>query len=628
MNIRATLAAAVLLGSGFALTPAHAVEEDELPTAESIENLQALIADVIEESGVPAVGIAMVDESGPVWVGALGKASLEDDVDADEYSMFRIGSTSKMFVSLSVLKLVEEGRLSLDDKLADLAPEIEFENPWENTDPIRIVHLLEHTTGWDDIHLPEYAHNVDPPVSLKEGLDYHPHSRRSRWVPGTRSSYCNAGPPVAAYVVQKITGQDFEDYVQENFFDPMGMETMTYRRSEAYRDKGVTLYANGNQPQPYWNISMRPSGSINASPRDMAKFVAFFLNRGSANDEQLVSPDSIDRMETPGSTTAARAGQEVGYALSNYASRHNSFIYQEHGGGVIGGLTEFAYLPEAGVGHAIMVNSDNFQAFADISDLVRNFETRNLAESEIPQADPITDAHREVQGLYHPINSRQQAGYFLDRIFGVARFWFEDDELLRKNLLGGDDPLVYLAASPTLYRSGDTGAIALSRVEDPLAGPVLHAGLTVYRPVSPVIAYGQLAIAALWGLSIATSLLYALVWGVRRLRKRIPPGATIRVRAWPLMASVSIVAVVALFSMGMSDPFNALGKPSPVSIGITVATIAFALFALAGAYTSVKVRGEQMNAVNYWHSAISSGLHLIVALYLAWFGVIGLMTWT
>lgn len=199
------------------------VEETPAPT--TVEELETAIAGVLEEYEVPAIGIAMVDENGPVWVTAMGKSNLAADINADTESMFRIGSTSKMFVALSVLKLVEEGRLSLDDKVGELAPEIEFENQWESTDPVRVVHLLEHTTGWDDIHLPEYGHNDPTPATLKEGLDFHPHSRVSRWKPGSRMSYCNSGPPVAAYIVQKITGQDFEDYVQENFFAPLGMQT-------------------------------------------------------------------------------------------------------------------------------------------------------------------------------------------------------------------------------------------------------------------------------------------------------------------------------------------------------------------------------------------------------------------
>jgi CubicO group peptidase (beta-lactamase class C family) len=162
-------------------------EDEERPVPQTLDELRAAINEVMEEHDVPAVGIAMVDETGPVLVDAWGKANVEEDTDANADSMFRIGSTSKMFVALSVLKLVEEGRLSLDDRLADLAPEVEFENPWEETHPVLLAHLLEHTTGWDDIHLPEYAHNDPTPATLREGLDFHPHSRVSRWMPGSRS---------------------------------------------------------------------------------------------------------------------------------------------------------------------------------------------------------------------------------------------------------------------------------------------------------------------------------------------------------------------------------------------------------------------------------------------------------
>ena len=601
-------------------------EEEVEEKPETLEELKEAIAAVLEEHGLPAVGIAMLDETGPVWIGAIGKADLENEVDADEHSMFRIGSTSKMFVALAVLKLVEEGRLSLDARVADLVPDIAFENRWEETDPVRVVHLLEHTTGWDDIHLPEYANNDPTPLTLKQGLDFHPHSRVSRWKPGSRMSYCNAGPPVAAYIVETVSGQEFESYIEEHFFAPMGMETMTYRLSDDVAAHGVVSYMNGNEPQDYWHIIMRPSGSINASPGDMARMVAFFLNRGVASDRQLLAPESLDRMERTESTSAARAGQEVGYGLHNYASFHDSWAYREHNGGVNGGITELAYLPEAGVGHAIMVNSDNVPAFQAISELVRDFETRKLEAREIQGDVVIGDAHKAIEGLYQPINSRQQAGYFLDRVFGIQKLWFDGNELQRKALLGGDVN-TYVPASPTLYRDDDTGLIALSSVVDPLAGPVVHAGSLVIQPVSPLLVYGQLGVAILWGLAIATSFLYFLVWGVRKLRGKIPAGATMRIRVWPLLAGLSIAAFIGLFVMGASDPFQQFGKPSAIAVGIMLSTLMFALFAALGVSTAIRERNTPMNRVNYWYSSIASFVHGIVALYLLWFGVIGLMTW-
>jgi CubicO group peptidase (beta-lactamase class C family) len=622
-NTLGLLASLFLLGLA-APVPADE-EEAERPVPQSLDELRAAITEVMEEYDVPAVGIAMVDATGPVLVDAWGKANVEEDIDADANSMFRIGSTSKMFVALSVLKLVEEGRLSLDDRLADLAPEIEFQNPWEETNPVLLAHLLEHTTGWDDIHLPEYAHSDPTPATLREGLDFHPHSRISRWVPGSRSSYCNSGPPVAAYIVQKITGQDFEEYVRESFWEPMGMETMTYRLSDDFRSKGVTLY-QGGEPQEYWHISMRPSGSINASPVDMAKFASFFVNRGNVNGVQLISEASLQRMELPATTSAAAVGQEAGYGLHNYSSRHKNWVYREHNGGVNGGLTEFSYLPEAKVGHAVMINSGAGAAYMEISDLVRDYETRNLVAPEAPVAAAIGAEHKAIEGLYFPINPRQEIARFIEQPLGVFKLWFEENELKLKPLLGGE-ARSYAAAGDNLYLDMETGAVTVSSVEDPLDGPVVHAGTQVIKPVSPFLAYGQLAIAALWGLSIAISIPYALVWGVRRLRGKIPSGPAIRIRVLPLLAGLSVIAFLTLFSVGMRDPFATLGQPTFISIGIMLMTVAFALFAALGLITAIRERGTKMNRVNYWYATTSSVLHCIVVAYLASFGIVGLMTW-
>ena len=613
----------LLLVSLLGITPAWADEEKKVPA--SLDELKILVAETIEEHQVPAVGIAMLGPEGEVWVGSLGKANLENDVPADADTLYRIGSTSKMFVALSVLKLVEQGRLSLDDRLSDLAPEIEFENPWEDTNPVRVVHLLEHTTGWDDIHLPEYAHNDPTPVTLKEGLDYHPHSRTSRWKPGTRMSYCNSGPPVAAYIVEKLTGLDFEDYVQFNFFDPLGMDSATYRMNEAVLQRGATLYSNG-EPQDYWHISMRPSGSINASPRDMARFVRFFLERGRLEDWALVSEASLERMERSETTSGARAGLEVGYGLHNYSSTHEGWVYREHNGGVNGGLTELAYLPEAGAGHAIMINSDSGTAFREISRLVRAFETRELEKNTVEKTMELTDADRELEGLYFPINPRAQIGFFMERIFNVQELWISGDRMARKAMLNGE-PVYYFPAGEGRYVSEKTGRVSMVATTDPLAGDVLQYGTRVLKPVSTAQVYLQFLVLVLWGLAIAGSLLFAPVWIVRRIRGKIEPGAAIRVRLWPLLAALSAVAFVLLFMLGMKDPFDQLGGPGLVSVGIMLCSILFAIFAFLGVVCAVATRHRSINRAAWWSSAIASFLHIVVTVYLLMHGVIGVMTW-
>jgi hypothetical protein len=305
---------------------------------------------------------------------------------------------------------------------------------------------------------------------------------------------------------------------------------------------------------------------------------------------------------------------------------HKNWVYRAHNGGVNGGLTELAYLPEQKLGYAFMINSGNGAVFGEISDLIRDYQTRDLEAPVIASGVDITDGHRALAGFYSPINSRQEISYFLDRVFGIQKIWFEDDKMMRKALLGGETS-AYVAVSPTLFTSDETGVSALSHVVDPLVGAVIHSGMLVLKPASPLLVYGQLGVVALWGLSIALSIGFLLIWGVRRLRGKIAPGPAIRIRIWPLFAGLSVILFVWMFSLGIADPFTTLASPTFISVTIMIATIAFAAFTLAGIHAAVSYRKTEMNRGTYWFSAISSGIQLIIVLYLTSFGVIGIMTW-
>ena len=601
-------------------------EENVEKPVETISDLKEALENVLSETSNPAVGIALVNKEGPIWVAGLGKSNVEDDVDANENTMFRIGSTSKMFASLSILKLQEEGRVNLDDKVRDLVPEIEFENQWEETDPVRVAHLLEHTTGWDDIHLTEYAHSDPDPISLKDGLDFHPHSRISRWVPGSRMSYCNSGPPVAGYIVEKITGKAYEDYVQETFFKPMGVENMTYFYTDEYEKLGATLYIEG-EPQPYWHILVRASGSINASPKDMAKMMMFFLNRGVADSVQIVSEASLNRMETPSTTSGAKAGLEAGYGLSNYSSTHEEFVYREHNGGVNGGITEFSYLPEYGLGHVIMINSGDGSTFRKISNLVRNFETKDLKRKVPVLPTELSEAHKALAGYYVTINPRQQGGYFMERIMNIQHLKAEDGFLTVKELLGGE-PEKYIPSTDKLFRAEKTGVITMAVVEDPLEGKSVQIDNQVMKPVSAIMAFGQLAIVGLWVLFLVSSILYGFIWVARYFLKKIEPGPSVTIRLWPLVTSLLLVLTVIFIIIGINDPFVLLGSPGFVSVTIMILSILFALAAVWSILNVIRVRKSDINKLIYWYAAILSCLHFIASFYLLWHGIVGVRTWS
>jgi len=594
--------------------------------AQSIQELQQQLTKILTDTHTPGVSIAIVHRDGPEWVTALGKADVVSNRDATAWTLFRIGSTSKAFASFSILKLVREGKLSLDDPIHKLIPEIGYDNKWESTDPVRVVHLLEHTTGWDDLHLREYAKDA-PHMSLREALDFGRSSRHSRWRPGTRMAYCNSGPAVAAYIVEKVTGQRFEDYVEQNLFQPIGMKTATYFKPDA--SQTTTLYHDdGRTPYSYWNITYRPAGAINASAQDMAAYVQFYLNRGAVSGTQVVPSSEIDRMESPASTWAAREGLKAGYGLSNYWSFNDGFVYHGHNGGVEGGLTEMAYLPEHNIGYFYSINSGNGDAFSKIGKAIRAYITLHLQRGALPAAASLPSDAADYAGFYEPDSPCQEMIRFLDRLAGLSRLHFDDGKMLLSSVngtstfvpvsghlfryVGKDDPPEPAASAALLTPNSD--------------GRFIHAGVTLKR-IPTWFALFEVVLTALVVVAMISILLYAPVWIIGGFfKKRRRPEERL-MRIWPLLAMLCLVAFVAVFILSSGDIIGRLGNVTLWSLAIFASTLLFGVLSLVSAWATWKGRGEGVRRSVRIYSMIVSAALVIATIYLAYWGILGLRTW-
>jgi CubicO group peptidase (beta-lactamase class C family) len=606
--------------------------EKKDPAPRTLDELKASIGRILTETKTPGAGIAIVTRDQIALADGVGKADAAAGRPATADTLFRIGSVSKAFTSLSILKLREEGRLQLTDPVRKYAPDIAFQNPWESTDPIRIVHLLEHTTGWDDIHLAEYASNDPKPLTLFEGLAYHPDSRTSRWRPGTRMAYCNAGPPVAAYIVEKITGKRFEDYVQENLFGPIHMPTASYFYTPAVRQHLTTLYAaDGVRTVLYRHITVRPSGAINASPLDMANYVRFYLNRGAVDGTPIIRPESIDRMEHAESTLAARDGLRFGYGLSNYATIDDrGFVWHGHNGGIDGGLTEMAYLPDAGIGYAYMINATNGAAFGSIHKLVTAFLTRDLAPPAMPAPAAVPRAlAAPYTGWAQPANPRVQMTYFMDRIMGLARLSLGGQNLVLAPVQG--PPRTFVPVTDRLWRDVKQPAATLALISDTRDGRFVQAGGPMFAIVPAWEAWSEIGGAALALLLLATSVLYALYWIPALLFRRLRPLPGSRlylsVRALPLVAILLLLATAGVFALAGGDSIDRLGNITAWSISICVLTILFAVTSLAALLQAWRARHWAVRRGVRVHALLVAAACTAITIYLASWGMIGLRTW-
>lgn len=613
------------------LTPiCFAADNKENPKpAQSIAELRLQVEKILKDTRTPGVSVAIVHREGPEWVAGLGIADVASGRATTADTLFRIGSTSKAFVSLSILMLAGQGKLSLQDPVHKLAPDVWFENRWEATDPVRVVHLLEHTTGWDDIHLREYAKDA-PDMSLRDGLDYDHHSRTSRWPPGTRMAYCNSGPPVAAYIVEKLTGQRFEDFVTQNLFQPIGMKTATYFQSAP--GTATTLYHDdGKTPYRYWNILMRPAGSINASANDMAAYVQFYLNRGAMNGKQIVPAADIDRMEVPTTTWAARDGLKNGYGLSNYWTMEDGFVYHGHDGGVEGGLTDMAYMADYNVGYFFSINSGNGDAFDKIAKAIRGYITNKLQKPAIPAVATFAPDAAEYAGWYEPDSPRVEFIHFVERLTGLNRMRFKDGRLLVTSLGGKDE--IYLPVEGKQFRH-----LPKKDAPDPVAslelltpndeGRFVEAGFgNTMKRIPTGLAFTEIVITVFVVLSLVSILVYAPFWLLAGLSRKRRRPAERGIRLWPLIAVLSLVAFVGTFILCGDDLLARLGSLTGWSATLFLTSIAFALAGLGSAVSLLRLPAEGVRPrVRRFSLVVTLALWIAIT-YLAYWGMIGFRSW-
>lgn len=604
------------------------VNAGEPERIDTLDALQNEVRRLHAGSANTALGIALIDRGELVWLDAEGLANSEHQVAATPDTLFRIGSTSKMFTALAVLKLVEEGRLDLNAPLRELLPELEFHNPWEDEHPVRLVHMLEHTSGWHDTSLAEYAHSDSAPAQLRQVIHQFPQARHSRWVPGTRFAYCNTGTGVAAYVVEKITGMPFEDYVQQTFFDPLGMATATYFLPDNALQTLAQPYIKG-EPQDYWHIIYRAAGAVNASPRELAKLLQFYLNRGQIDTHTLVPARAIERMEMPHTTLANPLGVTAGYGLANYTSGYKNYnvTFHGHNGDMMGATSDLAYAPELGGGYSIVTTGADWGAMQAIGDTLRDYLLRDREPQPLePMALP--EQFRALDGVYRPINPRRDFSQALPLALDAMTFRADEHYLHRMPLLGGwDAPSADYSADGKRLIDQWTGLPAVAIVHDPLVGEVVQVGTDLYQRTSGAWVWGQLLVLGGTLLLSALALVYAIVWlPLTVVRKQFgSPSAQLQV--WPLLSCTLLVAIIVIVSLGTSD-FTAMLPWTLVSTSLFVLTLAYGLSA---AWNFVLIYRRRNSGVRRWVFCawtLVVLLHAAVALHMASHGMLGARIWT
>jgi CubicO group peptidase (beta-lactamase class C family) len=626
--------------------PATCLGQDQRPAADSagrfvppatIQELEQRIRHLLDSTKTPGAGLAIVRHDSVILAQGFGKGRLEPERAATAATLFRIGSTSKAFVALTAMQLQREGKLSIQDPIRKHLPGFWYENPWEATDPIRIVHLLEHTSGFDDNSVYTYAHSDPTPLTLEQGLALDTTTRVSRWRPGTRFSYCNTGPAIVALIIERTEGKPFEQVIQERFFDPLGMRTATYLYPDTTRVEMADLYdGDGEVPLPYWHVFIRPAGSINASAYDMAQYVRFLLGRGTIDGTTIVEREDIERMERAETWIGTRAGLGAGYGLHLYRTPDTTgFVWTGHNGGVQGGLSDMRYLPDAGVGYAMQINTGDGAVLRGLARLVHGFLTRDIPRPPEPPVGHVpSEVAAEFGGWYRSVAPRQQHLYFLERIGSLTRVAFAGDTVRMRPLL--DTPITLVAVDSLRFRRPGESVASVAFLRDE-ANDRPHGvesfGLGSMTRVSGLQAVGELAATVAWLAGVVIGLLALVLVPVRalvrRLRKR-PLQPSVARPLWRALIVASLLVLAPFVAMMVGGAgISELGNLTMVSGTMYLAGLSFAAWAVFGFGLALR-RGQarsRWGSLSLWTARGLLAVHLIAAAYLVYWGPIGWKTW-
>ncbi|MEM6801864.1 MAG: serine hydrolase domain-containing protein [Bacteroidota bacterium] len=576
---------------------------------------------------VPAAQIAIVHKDSLVRTYNLGISHIDTEKPVTDSTMFRIGSVTKSFTALAVMLLVEDGKLSLDDKVRDLAPELPFENAWEETDPISLAHLLEHTTGFDDMRLVEYVKN-GAEMNTLEGMQFYPDSKVSRWRPGTHMSYCNSGPPMAAYIVEKISGKTIEDFIGERLFDPLGMNHSSFFLDE-YVEKHLAGGYLGpkNKPTDYWHFIGRASGSINSTATEMSSYIRLFLNKGQVNDSlKLISEESLYRIERPQTTLAAKAGEELGYGLNIRCMDYKGTRVCGHNGGMEGFLTNMRYIPSKDMGFIIFVNKR--EGIYPLVEAVLDFVIDPEDQWKIPSTS-TEGLNPNFLGYYRTASSRNSFARFMEWYLNIA--WIEEqgDSLFFNSLTGEKEVLSVVNKQKLIQYSRYGAAMPMILTKDLDGNTILQEsiyGRNYYKTRAWVVwGFGILSLAAI--LVLLSFFIYPLFLGIRYLfsNNRIFPSAY----TLPFLTSFFYLLTMIAFIIGFTDPdvINSLGKPNPITICIFLGSVLFGLFGLISIYQAIRKLNSPLSVSIRVYLVLGAISFALVIVYYTYFQILGIRTW-
>lgn len=322
------------------------------------------------------------------------KARKPATVDA---TLFRPGSISKTFTWTAVMQLYQQGKIDLNRDVNDY---LDFKIPARFGKPITMKDLMTHTPGLEETIKDLFVSDAADLVPLRQYLLAH--EPKEIFPPGTTPAYSNYGATLAGYIVQRVSGMPFDDYIEKNIFQPLGMTHSTFRQPlpdnlKPLMSQGYNLASQ--PPKDFEFVQAWPAGSSSVTAEDMAHFMIAHLQNGEYNGARILNPETAELMH---SSLFGLVPNLNAMAYGFYEESRNGQRIIGHGGDTQWFHSDMHLMLDAHVGFFISYNSAGQPEFSGRTALWVTFLNRYFPYTPPPAkqvANAAQDA-RSVVGTY------------------------------------------------------------------------------------------------------------------------------------------------------------------------------------------------------------------------------------
>jgi CubicO group peptidase (beta-lactamase class C family) len=410
-------------------------------------------------TGDIAGGVIVVVKDGEILAQkGYGYADVASKRPVDpQRTLFRAGSVAKLVTHTAVMQLVEQGKLDLE---GDIKQYLDIPVPDAYGKPVTLHNLMTHTSGFEELVRGLMARD---PARLMPIETYVRETKPSRiFPPGEVPSYCNYCVTLEGYIVQRVSGEKFDDYLDQHIFQPLGMNNSTFRQPlpEQFKEHMATGYnvASG-APGYYELVGPAPAGSIATTGADMGRFMIAWMHAFNGTQSPLLGHEAAQRMQT---TMLRAVPPTQGMAVGFFERDRNGHRVREHGGDTQFFHSKLAMFMDDGVGIFMSFNSSGKEGavhkirehlFAEFAD--RYFPAQTPQTANAP--DATADAQL-VTGRYASSRRAETSFFKLFTLLGQSKVMSKDEGVLAVPGLDGlnGQPRDYRAVAPFLWRNSAT----------------------------------------------------------------------------------------------------------------------------------------------------------------------------